>query len=101
MIITIFALLFTLLPVAFRLVSETSRLLGETNVTDALDHVLLMTGLTLAWYFVLNHWWSAFNSLISVIVVGFVVVTLTEIAQACWMSQPTAWGRLAAALLRR
>jgi VanZ family protein len=79
--LSLLALAFTTLPGYTPLVNGASRLLGGTDMTDALGHVVLQCLFTAAWFWALSLYLSKKAALLSAISIAIAFGTLTEFAQ--------------------
>jgi VanZ family protein len=77
-------------------VSEASNLLGGTEITDSIGHVILFALLSAAWYIGFRYRWSPKRAFYQTVAVAILIGTATELFQGIVPHRGMALGDLLA-----
>jgi VanZ family protein len=91
---TVFTLIMMLKPGTSRVVDVPHKLLGGTDFTDAVGHVVLFCGLVFVWWTLAGHF-SRRRALLLAALIVFGLGTFTEFAQSIVPDRGFAWYDLA------
>ena len=92
--VTVVTLILMLKPGTSRIVDIPHKLLGGTDATDAIGHVVLFCGLVFVWWTLIRHF-SRRRALLLAALIVFGLGTFTEFAQSVVPHRGFAWYDLA------